>query len=157
MTVAHQTPLTMGFSRQEYWSEVPFPPPGDLPNPGTEPTSPEATVLVSEFFTTEPPGKPTDRKEILYWTLPLTRVVIFLHFTLWTVWPLTKYWVVKHSHTKCSPTSQPYTFIRKKSGKLVWPCFANSCDGEKLNSRQNGLYLPRWRQKCSWRCCKTSF
>ena len=66
MTVAHQTPLTIGFSRQEYWSEVPFPPPGDLPNPGTEPTSPEATVLVSEFFTTEPPGKPTDRKEILY-------------------------------------------------------------------------------------------
>ena len=38
-TVAHQAPLSMGFSRQEYWSELPFPPPGDLPNPGTQPLS----------------------------------------------------------------------------------------------------------------------
>ena len=35
-TVAHQASLSMGFSRQEYWSELPFPPPGDLPNPGIE-------------------------------------------------------------------------------------------------------------------------
>ena len=39
-TVAYQAPLSMGFSRQEYWSEVPFPSPGDLPNPGIEPRSP---------------------------------------------------------------------------------------------------------------------
>ena len=39
-TVAHQVPLSMGFSRQEYWSVLSFPPPGDLPNPGIEPTSP---------------------------------------------------------------------------------------------------------------------
>ena len=38
-TVAHQAPLTMGFSRQEYWSGLPYPPPGDLPNPGMEPAS----------------------------------------------------------------------------------------------------------------------
>ena len=38
-TVAYQAPLFMGFSRQEYWSGLPFPPPGDLPNPGIEPTS----------------------------------------------------------------------------------------------------------------------
>ena len=37
---AHQAPLSMGFSRQEYWSALPCPPPGDLPNPGTEPMSP---------------------------------------------------------------------------------------------------------------------
>ena len=37
-TVAHQAPLSMGFSRQEYWSVLPFPPPGDLPNSGIEPT-----------------------------------------------------------------------------------------------------------------------
>ena len=43
----------MGFSRQEYWSGLPFPPPDDLPNPRTEPASP---VLVSRFFTTEPPS-----------------------------------------------------------------------------------------------------
>ena len=39
-TVAHQTPPSMGFSRQEYWSGLPFPSPGDLPNPGIEPRSP---------------------------------------------------------------------------------------------------------------------
>ena len=44
-TVAHQAPLSMGFSRQGYWSGLPFPPPGDLPHPGIEPVSPEAPVL----------------------------------------------------------------------------------------------------------------
>ena len=38
-TVAHQAPLSMGFPRQEYWSELPFPSPGDLPDTGIEPTS----------------------------------------------------------------------------------------------------------------------
>ena len=42
----------MGFSRQEYWSGLPFPPPGDLPDTGMEPASPK---LTGEFFTTEPP------------------------------------------------------------------------------------------------------
>ena len=49
-----QAPLSMGFSRQEYWSGLPFPPPGDLPHPGIEPMSP---TLAGGFFTTEPPGK----------------------------------------------------------------------------------------------------
>ena len=44
----------MGFPRQEYWSWLPFPPPGDLPNPGIELTFP---ALAGGFFTTEPPGK----------------------------------------------------------------------------------------------------
>ena len=46
----------MEFSRQEYWSGLPFPVPGDLPNPGMESASP---ALAGGFFTTEPPGKPT--------------------------------------------------------------------------------------------------
>ena len=52
MDVAHQVPLSMGFSRQEFWSELPFPPPEDLPNPGIEPTSPVSPALVIRFFTT---------------------------------------------------------------------------------------------------------
>ena len=54
-TVAHQAPLTMGFSRQEYWNRLPYPPLGDLPNPGIEPKFPtsQANSLLSE-----PPGKP---------------------------------------------------------------------------------------------------
>ena len=43
-TVAHQTPLSMGFPRHEYWSALPFPSPGDLPDPGTEPISPQLQV-----------------------------------------------------------------------------------------------------------------
>ena len=53
--VAHQAPLSMWFPRQESWSELPFPSPGDLPNPGIQPTSP---ALAGRFFTTEPLGKP---------------------------------------------------------------------------------------------------
>ena len=44
-TVASQVPLSMGFSRQEYWKELPFPPPGDLPDPGMEPVSPVSPAL----------------------------------------------------------------------------------------------------------------
>ena len=55
LTVARQAPLSMAFSRQEYWSGLPFPTPGDLPGPGIEPVSP---TLSGRFFTTEPPGKP---------------------------------------------------------------------------------------------------
>ena len=51
--VAHQAPLSMGFLRQEYWSGLPFPSPGYLPNPGIEPVSP---ALAGRFFTTEPRG-----------------------------------------------------------------------------------------------------
>ena len=57
-TVTCQAPLSIGFSQQEYWSGLPFPSPGDLPNPGTEPASPAAPALAGRFFTTEPPGKP---------------------------------------------------------------------------------------------------
>ena len=50
--------LPMEFSRQEYWSGLPFPPPGDLPSPGMEPASLVSPALVGRFFTTVPPGKP---------------------------------------------------------------------------------------------------
>ena len=53
-TVAHQALLSMGFPRQEHWSGLPFPLPGDVPNPGITPTSPE---LAGGFVTTEPPGR----------------------------------------------------------------------------------------------------
>ena len=51
-TVACQAPLSMGFSRQEYWSGVPCPPPGDLSDSGIEPRSLGSPLLVGEFFTT---------------------------------------------------------------------------------------------------------
>ena len=54
-TVAQQAPLSMGFSREEYWRGLPFPSPGDLPDPGIEPGSP---ALQADALPSEPPGKP---------------------------------------------------------------------------------------------------
>ena len=56
-TVPHQAPLSIGFSRPEYWSGLPCPPPGDLPNLGIKPTSFTYPTLAGRFFTTEPSGK----------------------------------------------------------------------------------------------------
>ena len=61
-TVAFQASPSMVFSRQECWSGLPFPYPGDLPDPGIEPVSP---ALAGGFFTTEPPGKPTNNFRII--------------------------------------------------------------------------------------------
>ena len=56
--VANQVPLSVGFPRQEHWSGLPFPPPGDLPDTGIEPVSLMSPALAGGFFTTKPPGKP---------------------------------------------------------------------------------------------------
>ena len=76
-TAAHQAPVSMGSSRQEYWSGLPFPPPGDLPDSGIEPTSP---ALAGGFFTTEPPGKPF--KSFLATTKPGFTLGLMLDFHL---------------------------------------------------------------------------
>ena len=57
--VTRQAPLPMGFSRQEYWRELPLPSPGDLPHPGIEPVSLVSPALEGGFFTTAPPRKPS--------------------------------------------------------------------------------------------------
>ena len=58
-TIALQAPLSMGFPRQEYGSGLPFPSPGDFPNPGIKPVS---SALEAGFLATEPPGERQDRK-----------------------------------------------------------------------------------------------
>ena len=55
-TVACQAPLSMGFFRQEYWSELPFATPGDLPDPGIKPTPLEAPALQVDYLPAEPSG-----------------------------------------------------------------------------------------------------
>ena len=57
-TVACQAPLSVEFFRQEYWSGLPFPTLGHLPDPGVEPTSLASSALSGEFFNTALPGKP---------------------------------------------------------------------------------------------------
>ena len=63
--VAHQAPPPMGVSRQEYWSGLPFPSPGELPDPGIEPTSPAAFALQMDSLPTELSGKLVESKEEL--------------------------------------------------------------------------------------------
>ena len=67
-TVAHQAPLSMEYSRQECWSGLPFPPPGDLPDPGTDLVSLVSPALKTDSLPTAPPGKPmnTHYKERVY-------------------------------------------------------------------------------------------
>ena len=67
--MAHQALLSMEFYRQEYWSGLPFPSPGDLPDPGTEPASLVSPALAGGFFTTEPPGK--SHKDLMLHTITL--------------------------------------------------------------------------------------
>ena len=61
LAIAFQGPLSMGFSRQEYWSGLPFPSLRDLPDPGIEPASLTSPALTCGFFTTAPPGESTGR------------------------------------------------------------------------------------------------
>ena len=69
-TVAHQAPPSMGFSRQEYWSGLPFLSPGDLPNPGIEPRSP---VLQADALTSEPPES---KHLLISWLQPYSAVIL---------------------------------------------------------------------------------
>ena len=62
-TLCKQAPPSMGFSRQEYWSGLPFSLPRDLPNPGIEPISPATPALQADSSTSETPGKPGETLE----------------------------------------------------------------------------------------------
>ena len=70
-TVAYQTPLSMGFSRQECWSGLPFPSPEDLPDPGIEPGAP---ALQANALPSEPPGKQEGEK--VYIKLHLANIIV---------------------------------------------------------------------------------
>ena len=79
-TEASQPPLSMGFLRQEYWSGLPFPLSGDLPDPGIEPSSP---ALAGGFFTTEPPGKSLQYQQVQV-DSKASQVIPMLHLGLRT-------------------------------------------------------------------------
>ena len=74
-TVDHQALLSIGFSRQKYWSRLPFPIPGDLTDPGIKLVSPASPILAGSFFTAEPPGNPI--------FLPYDSAVLLLGIYTW--------------------------------------------------------------------------
>ena len=79
-TTAHQAPQSMGFSRQEYWSGLPFPSPGDLPDPGTEPGSP---ALEADALTSDHQGSPPF---LWWWTFRLSPCLICCEVLQWILW-----------------------------------------------------------------------
>ena len=84
-TVAYQALLSMGFSRQEYWSALPFPSPGDFPDPGIKPGSP---TLQADALTSEPPGKPMTNIDSFVNKRPSSQGYGFSSSHLW-MWELT--------------------------------------------------------------------
>ena len=84
-TVAHQAPLSMGIFRQEYWTGLPFPPAGDIPDPGIRPSSLVSAALQVDSLPTEPLGRPyihTTIYKICIYLKSLSRVRLFV--TPWT-------------------------------------------------------------------------
>ena len=82
-TEVRQAPLSMGFSRQEYWSRLSFPSPRDLPNPEMEPISHASPALAGGFFTTAPPENPTCFRLVVTSISSVQSLRLFV--TPWTV------------------------------------------------------------------------
>ena len=91
-SVARQASLSMGFSRQEYWSRLPCPPARDLPDPGIKPASLASPALAGRFFTTEPPGKPS-LGYLLSVLLP-EKLLSLSHFLLLSLFPAVEYFLL---------------------------------------------------------------
>ena len=97
---ARQTPLSMGYPRQEHWSRLPFPSPGHLPDSGIKPKSP---VLTGEFFTTEPTRRPqritwgwcfTLVLNYIYLVLKMIKNQTIIQIDLWSSWSKkSKFWI----------------------------------------------------------------
>ena len=119
-TVALQAPLSLGFSRQECWSELPFPPLGDLPNPGIKPASLASPALAGGFFTTEPLGKPILKgQEELNIELPceVLRAIPFL-----CVYPKELGTCIRIPRDTCTPIFIPVLFtVAEKWKQLTCP------------------------------------
>ena len=100
-TVVPQAPLSTGFSRQEYWSGVPFPPPGDLPDLGIKSASLKSPALAGGFFTSS-----TTWEAPKYWYICTSRFfcafINHMHMYMWTpmnfLWTLKLYENLKHTH-----------------------------------------------------------
>ena len=81
-TIARQAPLPKEFSRQEYWSGLPFPSPEDLLDPRIELLSLVSPALASEFFNTEPPGKPNTMHNLVHLGYLSIRGDFFLYYEM---------------------------------------------------------------------------
>ena len=124
----HEAPLSMGFFRQEYWNELPFPPPGDLPDSGIEPASSE---LASRFSTTKPPEKPHTWQHL----------DVFLITTNGKILLASCEWRPKYCYNPRESSLQQREFV-VGSCCCYWPKNVNSAEVKKLRSRSKLLHSP---------------
>ena len=104
-TVAHQAPPSIGFSRQEYWNGLPFPSPGDLPNPGIKPTSP---TLQADTLNSEPPVKPGGKEDDRGWDSWMVSLI---------QWPLVwansgRWWRTESWHASVHGVAKSWTCLK---------------------------------------------
>ena len=133
-TVAWQASLSMGFSRQEYWNGLPSPSPGDLPDPGTEPTSPVSPALASGFFTTGATWEVLGR--VFFWFMLCHRLLKFLEQST----PRFPFTLDLASYTVCPGNLGTFVYSTCL-GSIIF-CLHN--DSRTLHYSEN-LWFP-----CSW-------
>ena len=128
-TVAHQAPLSMGFSRQEYWSGVPCPPPGDLPDPGIELESLTSPALAGKFFSTS-----------ATWEAPYQLSGFFFH--TWPTLRLSPVWVCTFFQDGFQPRGLRWALVSHIMGccpPSFWPQGASL-----LPCSKEGKYMTSW-------------
>ena len=132
-TVAHQAPLSLGFFRQQYWSGLPFPTPGDLLNLGIKPMYP---ALAGEFFTTEPPGKLYISISIVYHRILTIVSKLYSRTLLLSILYVTVLHLLTSTSNSITPTSPPskfwYICLQLRITLLAW------LEGQNV-------FLPSWR------------
>ena len=115
-TIAHQAPLSMGFSRREYWSGLPFPSPGDLPDPGIKPASLASPALACSLLS-EPPGKPSTHVFLLNFFF-CGNIEVLLSWQI----SVMQYIVVNYSHHVTHYILRPYLSYNYN----LYPCIDHS-------------------------------
>ena len=166
--LSHQAPLSMGFSKQEYWNELPFPTPVDLPNPGTEPGS---LTLQADSLPSEPPGKPNkgsswEWKQL--WLKIGNQSGVGPHHS-WTAWPSANLWslwspqgylgifqrlqirhlILEVLHSKRKPFSSNSLITVSKPSMWLLAGYQCICDWEGFQDM--GLSELKWESEVKWK------
>ena len=139
-TVAHQAPLSIGFSRQEYWSGSPCPPPGDLPHPEIEPASPASPTLQADSLPTEPLEKPY----CAIFPFKLTIAHILKKMKI-----LTRNCLYKEENMKTStdPGSKKKAISQSERAGVVRPRTGRTCSWWRREGTGQGVVRPGERER----------
>ena len=137
-TIAHQAPLSTGFSRQEYWSGLPYLSPGDLPNPqGTEPMSLMSTILAGEFFTTS-----------TTWEAIYIYIYIYI-YKFWFESTEHKMWNFLHQRGRKLNIVSSTFFCNQRSRFYLGPCEIVTLELATRSEVDNNHF--HWDWKAVWR------